>query len=38
MMNSQDPFVRQFLHAEPDGPIAFQYPSKPYAEDIGINT
>lgn len=36
VMNSQDPFVRQFLHAEPDGPIAFQFPSKPYAEDIGI--
>jgi phospholipid/cholesterol/gamma-HCH transport system ATP-binding protein len=34
--NSQDPFVRQFLHAEPDGPIAFQYPSKPYAEDLNL--
>ncbi len=34
--NSQNPFVRQFLHAEPDGPIAFQYPSKPYAEDLAI--
>ena len=34
--NSQDPFVKQFLHAQPDGPIAFQYPSKPYAEDMGI--
>jgi len=36
MMNSQDPFVRQFLHGEPDGPVAFQYPSKPYVEDLGI--
>jgi phospholipid/cholesterol/gamma-HCH transport system ATP-binding protein len=34
--NSQDPFVIQFLQAKPDGPVAFQYPSKPYAEDIGI--
>ena len=34
--NSQDPFVRQFLHAEPDGPIAFQYPSRPYTEDLNI--
>ena len=34
--NSQIPFVRQFLYAEPDGPIAFQYPSKPYAEDLSI--
>jgi len=37
MMNSQDPFVRQFIHAEPDGPIAFQFPSKPYAEDLGVD-
>jgi phospholipid/cholesterol/gamma-HCH transport system ATP-binding protein len=36
--NSQDPFVRQFLHAEVDGPIAFQYPSNPYAEDLGLKT
>jgi phospholipid/cholesterol/gamma-HCH transport system ATP-binding protein len=34
MINSQDPFVRQFLHAEPDGPIAFHYPSKPYPEEL----
>ncbi|HTN93709.1 MAG TPA: ABC transporter ATP-binding protein [Gallionella sp.] len=36
MMDSQDPFVRQFLHAQPDGPIAFQYPSKSYAGDMGF--
>jgi phospholipid/cholesterol/gamma-HCH transport system ATP-binding protein len=36
MINSQDPFVHQFLHAEPDGPISFQFPSKPYAEDLSI--
>ena len=36
IMESGDPFVRQFIHAEPDGPIAFQYPSKPYAEDLSI--
>ena len=37
MIDSKDPFVRQFVHAEADGPIAFQYPSKPYAEDLEIN-
>ena len=37
MRNSQDPFVHQFLNAEPDGPIAFQFPSKPYAEDLNIS-
>jgi len=36
MRNSQDPFVHQFLHAEPDGPISFQFPSKPYAEDLKL--
>jgi phospholipid/cholesterol/gamma-HCH transport system ATP-binding protein len=36
MIGSEDPFVRQLVHAEPDGPIAFQYPSKPYAEDLEI--
>ena len=36
--NSQDPFVRQFLHAERDGPIAFQYPSRPYPEDLNIRS
>lgn len=36
MIDSTDPFVRQFVHAQPDGPIAFQYPSKPYAEDLAI--
>ena len=36
MIDSKDPFVRQFVHAEPDGPIAFQYPSRPYAEELEI--
>jgi len=36
MTNSQDPAVYQFMHARPDGPIAFQYPSKPYAEDLSV--
>lgn len=35
MMESSDPFVRQFLHGEQDGPIAFQYPShQPYMEGL----
>jgi len=38
MLNSKDPFVRQFVHAEPDGPVAFQYPSRPYAEELEIKT
>lgn len=29
---SEDPFVRQFLGGEPDGPIAFHYPGSPAFE------
>jgi len=36
MMDSADPFVSQFVHAKPDGPVAFQYPSRPYAEELEI--
>ncbi len=36
MIESKDPFVRQFVHAQPDGPIAFQYPCKPYAEELDL--
>ena len=37
MLDSQDPFVRQFVHAEPDGPVAFQYPSAvPYVDELGV--
>jgi phospholipid/cholesterol/gamma-HCH transport system ATP-binding protein len=34
MYASEDPFVHQFIHSEADGPVAFQYPSRPYAEDL----
>ena len=34
MLESSDPFVHQFIHAEPDGPVAFQYPGRAYAEDL----
>ena len=33
---SEDPFVRQFINALPDGPMAFHYPSKPYKADLGL--
>lgn len=29
LSGSQDPYVRQFLNGEPDGPIAFHYPATP---------
>jgi phospholipid/cholesterol/gamma-HCH transport system ATP-binding protein len=32
--SSTDPFVRQFVDARPDGPVAFQYPGRSYAEEL----
>ena len=37
MLASKDPFVHQFIHAEPDGPVAFQYPGRTYVEDLKFN-
>ena len=31
---SADPFVRQFVDGEPDGPVRFHYPAKTLAEDF----
>jgi len=33
---STDPFVRQFVDAEPDGPVPFHYPAGDYAADLGL--
>ena len=36
MSGSSDPFVHQFVHAEPDGPVAFQYPGRALADDLDL--
>jgi len=36
MVSSQDPFVRQFLHAEPDGPVRFHFPARPLADELEL--
>jgi phospholipid/cholesterol/gamma-HCH transport system ATP-binding protein len=36
MLASKDPVVHQFLHAEPEGPIAFHYPGQPIREQFGL--
>jgi phospholipid/cholesterol/gamma-HCH transport system ATP-binding protein len=36
MRRSTDPYVHQFVHAEPDGPVPFHYPGKSLAEDLGL--
>jgi phospholipid/cholesterol/gamma-HCH transport system ATP-binding protein len=33
---SRDPFVRQFVHGEIDGPVPFHVPGRPYAVDVGL--
>lgn len=36
MRASTDPLVRQFIDAEPDGPVRFHYPAVPADEDFGV--
>ncbi len=36
MMASADPYVKQFINAEPDGPVPFHYPGKSLADDLGL--
>jgi phospholipid/cholesterol/gamma-HCH transport system ATP-binding protein len=36
LLASAEPFVVQFLHAQPTGPVAFHMQSAPYREDLGI--
>jgi len=37
MRSSADPFVYQFIHLQPDGPIKFHYPSRPIGVDLDLN-
>ncbi len=36
MLASDNPVVHQFIHAEPDGPIAFHYPARPIGEQLRL--
>lgn len=33
---SDVPFVHQFVHGEPDGPVPFHYPARSYAKDLRL--
>lgn len=33
---SRDPFVVQFLNAQPDGPVGFHYPAPPFEKDLRL--
>ena len=34
--NSEEPFVKQFVHAELDGPVPFHYPAADFSEQLGL--
>jgi phospholipid/cholesterol/gamma-HCH transport system ATP-binding protein len=36
MRDSTDPLVRQFIDAQPDGPVRFHYPAASVADDFQI--
>ena len=36
LLASEDPFLKQFLHALPDGPVQFDLPAPPIAEDLRL--
>lgn len=36
MMVSTDPYVKQFVNAEPDGPVPFHYPGTSLADDLDL--
>jgi phospholipid/cholesterol/gamma-HCH transport system ATP-binding protein len=36
LVDSDDPFVHQFLHAEPDGPVRFHFPARPIVQDLEL--
>ena len=36
LRQSDDPYVRQFVNAAPDGPVPFHYPGRSLADDLGL--
>lgn len=36
MLASDDPYVKQFVHSEADGPVPFHYPGRSLAEDLQL--
>ena len=36
MSASEDPLVKQFVHAEPDGPVRFHHPAADAGHDFGV--
>jgi len=36
IMESEEDYVRQFVYGQMDGPVPFQYPGAPYAQDLRL--
>jgi phospholipid/cholesterol/gamma-HCH transport system ATP-binding protein len=36
LLHSPDPAVHQFIHAKPDGPVAFHHPAPPFRNDLRL--
>ena len=36
LLASEDPYLKQFLKALPDGPVRFHFPAKPLAEELSL--
>jgi len=36
LLASEDPYLKQFLHALPDGPVRFHFPGRPLGEELGL--
>jgi phospholipid/cholesterol/gamma-HCH transport system ATP-binding protein len=36
LKTSEDPYVKQFVNAAPDGPVPFHYPGRSFADDLGF--
>ncbi len=34
LKNADSPWVDQFMHAKPDGPVPFHYPAPPYEKQL----
>ena len=37
LLASEDPYLKQFLHALPDGPVRFHFPGRPLGEDLRLS-
>jgi phospholipid/cholesterol/gamma-HCH transport system ATP-binding protein len=36
LLASEDPYLKQFLNAQPDGPVRFHFPAMPIAEELKV--